>query len=435
VRRRFRLRLALRGLAITLGFGLLALALSAWGMDHFRYTALAITAFRVFTWTALGGLVLRFLVLPLSTRLPDERVALYVEEHDPSLQAALLSAVELGSRARGAGAARRLSELSRRLVEQAERRCEEIDYRRLVERRSLQRMSGLFSGVATAGMVAALVSPAFIRQAVPFLLAPWNTGASRSPYAIRVEPGHGTVARGADQDIVAHLEGFDSDEVELAVQRGGAAGWERWPMTVEPGRPGHRFMLLDVGSRTEYFVEANGVRSELYRLDVVDVPYVARIDLQYRFPEYTGSRRRRSRTAATSRRSEALASSCGSRRRCRCRADGWWSRASRPRPLERGADGTLAGFRGRARGLLPDRAAHSRRPPPDGLARLRDRRPRGPAAAHPHAEAGPRRPGHLDRGSVHGGRGRGRLRLSKLELVYSIGGAPEKTVALHGGRR
>ena len=165
VRRRFRLRVALRGLAITLGFGLLALAASAWGMDHFRYTPTAIAAFRAFAWTALAGLSVRFLVLPLLVRLPDERVALYIEEHDPSLQAALLSAVELGPERVERERPDVSPELSRRLVEQAERRCEEIDYRRLVERRSLQRMSGLLSGVATAGMLAALLSPAFIRHA------------------------------------------------------------------------------------------------------------------------------------------------------------------------------------------------------------------------------------------------------------------------------
>ncbi|MFI4946217.1 MAG: hypothetical protein ACHP85_23270, partial [Burkholderiales bacterium] len=288
VRRRFRLRLGLRGLAITLGFGLLALAASAWGMDHFRYTPFAIAAFRVFAWTALAGLGVRFLVLPLLVRLPDERVALYIEEHDPSLQAALLSAVELGPERVERERPDVSPDLSRRLVEHAERRCEEIDYRRLVERRSLQRMSGLLTGVATAGMLAALLSPAFIRHAVPFLLSPWGAGGSRSPYAIQVEPGHAKVARGADQTIVAHLEGFDSDEVQLVLQRGERAEWQRSPMTVEPGQPGHRYMVLDVSARTEYFVEANGVRSDLFRLDVVDVPYVARIDLEYRFPEYTG---------------------------------------------------------------------------------------------------------------------------------------------------
>jgi hypothetical protein len=404
-------------------------------MDHFRYTALAITAFRVFTWTALAGLVLRFLVLPLSTRLPDERVALYVEEHDPSLQAALLSAVELGPERVARERPDVSPELSRRLVEQAERRCEEIDYRRLVERRSLQRMSGLFSGVATAGMVAALVSPAFIRQAVPFLLAPWNTGASRSPYAIRVEPGHGTVARGADQDIVAHLEGFDSDEVELAVQRGGAAGWERWPMTVEPGRPGHRFMLLDVGSRTEYFVEANGVRSELYRLDVKDVPYVSRIDLQYRFPEYTGLAPEPIEdggdvAALRGTRVELRVSTTVPVAGGRLVVEG-----EPPRPLERGADGTLAGAFEVAREAfyrieLPSADGTFQAGSPDyAIDVLEDQpplirvlKPGRDAQVTSIEEVFTEVEAEDDFG------------LTKLELVYSIGGAPEKTIALHGGR-
>ena len=66
--------------------------------------------------------------------------------------------------------------------------------------------------------------------------------------------------------------------------------------------------------------------------------------------------------------------------------------------------------RGHPRRVLPDRAPVHRRPPPDRLARLRHRRPRRPAAAHPHAQAGAGRPGHLDRGGLHRGRGRGRLR-------------------------
>jgi len=272
VRHRWRLRVALRGTAITLGFGLVAFAVSAYGMDHFRYTPTAIAAFRVLAWTALAGLTVRFLVLPLFVRLPDERVALYIEEHDPSLQAALLSAVELAPERVERERPDFSSDLSRRLVDQAVRHCEEFDYRRVVERRSLQRMSGLLSAVATAGMMVTLLSPAFIRQAVPFLLTPWDSDEAESPYSIEIEPGHVTLARGADQTIVAHLQGFDSDEVELALQRGDGSDWERWPMMVEPGLPGHRFIVLDVDARIDYLVEASGVRSGLFRLDVVDVP-------------------------------------------------------------------------------------------------------------------------------------------------------------------
>ena len=212
VRRRWRLKTALKGSAIALGFGLVAFAISAYGMDHFHYTSTAIAAFRVLTWTALVGLVVRFLVLPLAVRLPDERVALYIEEHDPSLQAALLSAIKLNPDQVEKDRPDLSPGLARRLVDQAALRCQEIDYGRLVEGRSLQRMSGLLSGVATAGMVAALLSPALIRQALPFLLVPWDSQAAVSPYSIEIEPGHLTLARGADQTIVANVLGEESAE-------------------------------------------------------------------------------------------------------------------------------------------------------------------------------------------------------------------------------
>src|SRR5207342_3052177 len=37
-----------------------------------------------------------------------------------------------------------------------------------------------------------------------------------------------------------------------------------------------------------YFVEAAGVRSPTYKLKVVDLPYVQRLELEYHFPAYTG---------------------------------------------------------------------------------------------------------------------------------------------------
>src|SRR5690606_28332892 len=37
-----------------------------------------------------------------------------------------------------------------------------------------------------------------------------------------------------------------------------------------------------------YYVEADGVRSAVYRIDVADLPYVQRLDLEYRFPAHTG---------------------------------------------------------------------------------------------------------------------------------------------------
>jgi hypothetical protein len=50
----------------------------------------------------------------------------------------------------------------------------------------------------------------------------------------------------------------------------------------------HSLMVFDLHEAMEYYVEAGGVRSPVYRVEVVELPYVETIDLTYHFPRYTG---------------------------------------------------------------------------------------------------------------------------------------------------
>ena len=54
----------------------------------------------------------------------------------------------------------------------------------------------------------------------------------------------------------------------------------------ESGR--HEIFLFDLDEATDYYVESSGVRSPVYRIDVADLPYVQRIDLEIRYPAYAG---------------------------------------------------------------------------------------------------------------------------------------------------
>ena len=47
-------------------------------------------------------------------------------------------------------------------------------------------------------------------------------------------------------------------------------------------------MLFHVEKQTEYFVEANGVRSPAFTMTVLDLPTVENLVLEYHFPAYTG---------------------------------------------------------------------------------------------------------------------------------------------------
>lgn len=288
VRRRWRLKNALRGAAITLAAGAAVLLASAWGIERLGFSPGAIVALRVMLLVAVVALLIRFVLVPLFRRVSDERVALYIEEHEPSLQATVVSALEAGAAKDGHGAEVSPAFVAR-LVESAIQRCREADAGRAVEHRGLLGSTGALAAAAAVTLAALLFSPAVVRHGASVLLFPWKRAEAASPYRIDVQPGHTTVARGADQRIDARLHGFTATQVEVATRTGPNGEWQRWPMTtVEGDSTAFSFLLFDIDVATDYYVEAEGVRSAVYRIEVADLPYVQRLDLEYRFPAYTG---------------------------------------------------------------------------------------------------------------------------------------------------
>ena len=287
-RKRWRLKLLLRGVAIVAGLALLMFLAAAYTLEWARFSPASILALRIVTALVLAVAAAVFLVRPLVRRVTDEQVALYLEEHEPSLQATLVSAVEASRRAGESSAQHSTSAaLVRRLVEQAIDRCATVDAARGVERQPLRRYAATVGAVALSAGAVFLLGPAFIRHAASALLLVSRSVEAAAPYRIDVTPGHATVPRGADQQIAARLQGFAADDASLMVRRTAGGAFESLPLVRgEDGR--HEGMLFDLSGPMEYFVEAGGVRSPVFTLKVVDLPYVQRLELEYHFPAYTG---------------------------------------------------------------------------------------------------------------------------------------------------
>ena len=152
----------------------------------------------------------------------------------------------------------------------------------------MRRAAGSLAIVFAVAVAASLIAPPALTRGVGLLFAPWGDIADANPYRVRVEPGDAAIPRGADLWISARLEGFDAANVDLRVRSGEAAGWETVPMTLDPQDGAFRHLLLGIGEATDYLVDADGVASPSYRIEVEDVPYAARVDLTYRYPAHTG---------------------------------------------------------------------------------------------------------------------------------------------------
>ena len=294
VRNRWRLRIALRGLAVMLAAGLTAFLISSYGLEFFKFSAEAVVAFRALTYLSLAGLAFWYLIRPLARSVTDEQVALYLEEHDPSLETAVLSALEEARRGERLGSPDYSPALVDRLIQSAVEHCRSLDWGSAVEREQIRRSSSYLALVTAAALLAFILGPSYLRYGASALMTPTGSVEAASPYHIEVLPGDITIARGSDLNVTAQLLGFETNDVNLFMRSSPNSPYEQVPLIPREAVDGEAFpvdgfetVLFDVRDETDYFIEAIGVRSSTFTVDVIDLPYVEHIELEYHFPAYT----------------------------------------------------------------------------------------------------------------------------------------------------
>ncbi|GIW51221.1 MAG: hypothetical protein KatS3mg081_0576 [Gemmatimonadales bacterium] len=282
VYRRWLARMILRGLGVAGVVAVLSALAGAWIVELARFSDAAIMATRVAATLLVLAAAYWFLARPLARRPSHTQIALYLEEHEPSLRSSVLSAAELyrsGSRPDASPA------FVDRVVKEAVEELGRVQYGRRIERAPLAK-AGALAAAAFVGAIGVFGGPGSLGRAASALL-PW-AGSVEPPYGIEVLPRDTVVARGSDLRVEARLLNFDASEVELAVKRESSPEWERAPMAVDEETGRHTAFLLKLGEPVQFFVEAAGVRSQVINVNVADLPYVQDIALEYRFPAYTG---------------------------------------------------------------------------------------------------------------------------------------------------
>src|SRR5918993_4250545 len=252
VRARWRFKLLMRGAVCMAGLTLGIFLLAAYGMEWARFSPASVLAGRVALAAVLAAGAVWFLVRPMRRRVTDEQVAMYLEEHEPSLQATLISAVEASREGRPQSAA-----LVNKVVQQAIEKCAEADAARRVERLPMRRYATALAVVGVVALVAMLIGPGFLRNAASALFAFSPDISAAAPYRINVTPGNREVHKGADQPVSAALIGFDAEDVVIMARRAPGAKWEALPL-IASDKGGYEGMLFDIAAPLEYYVTADG---------------------------------------------------------------------------------------------------------------------------------------------------------------------------------
>jgi hypothetical protein len=285
VRNRWRLARVVRGAAVALAGIVVTLVAASLILEASNYAANVVVAARAMLAVVAVALIGWCVVRPMLPRPGDDQVALYVEEHEPTLEGALVSAVEVS----GSGATARpiSSAIAERVRGMAIERSQAIGGGRRVDARGSRLAFASLAAASATLLMVLTFGPDSLRYGMGALLTPWKSAETVNPFRLDILPGDATVARGASVVISAMPVGFQPGSAELWARTSDTTQWRRIPMS---GDSTARFSarLLDVSAATEYLVETNGLRSRTFKLSVADLPYARRLDLEYRFPAYTG---------------------------------------------------------------------------------------------------------------------------------------------------
>src|ERR1051326_7584085 len=282
-RSRRQLLLSLRGVAISLGVVAVLLLLTGWVAHRYRYNGGALLTLRIGALLMVLATLYFALLRPLFKRISDARLARLIEEHSPGAGDRLVAAVEYSNTESRVSPA-----LMSRLYQDANSVSATLDVGNVIRRSRLL----IYGGAALASLLIFTAvlkwGPKEISEGVAQLVTPTTLAASPNAFSIKVKPGTARVPKGSDQDIVATLVNFDSQQVTIfARPLGSKDDFQGQMMEPAKARTDFFFSIFNIQDSMEYFVESNTVRSEVFKLNVVDLPYVKQLDLTLNFPSFT----------------------------------------------------------------------------------------------------------------------------------------------------
>jgi len=288
---------ALSGLAIVIteGIGILTVLLFLDWLYQPRPVV------RLCMWAvALAGivwLVLRHVAAPLSRKIPDEQIAMYIEEHRNDLDGVLITAAEFGrnrdSLAVGQGA------LIDMVLDQASSRAR-MAASHVVDLTRLKKYCIAAGAGIGLYILLATLFPNAIGHHVGRILKPWQATSEDlpkvAPGAVRLEPirfslskGDASLARGTSFDFEATLSRTTDKPVELNFRphaQGEAGKWQKLPMTEIEKLNGFQGTLSDVSESLDFYVSSGNDKSETHRLTVFDPLVIQSLEAVTHYPAY-----------------------------------------------------------------------------------------------------------------------------------------------------
>ena len=280
VERRLRLMAVTRGLAATAAAALVCTVVAVVLANYFAFSNRSVTGARLLLFFGVAFAIAAALVLPL-LRLNRRRAAREAEQKYPQFEERLLTLSEKLDQNSADPFLPLLAEDTLSVAQHA-------------EPKEVAKSSWLF-GFSSAAVVSTLVllwlalsGPGFLGYGTSLLWGSLPKAGMKPYYDIQVEPGNRTVRKRADQVITARLMGFSAQKVRFVGKYASSSQWEQAEMRTQPDGTAYEFVIAGVPESLEYYVEAGGVRSKTFKLNVIELPSVKSMTTTYHYPAWTG---------------------------------------------------------------------------------------------------------------------------------------------------
>lgn len=285
VRRRLRASLASRGLGALALTALLATVCGVYAANKLAFSTAGMIGARTLLLVSAAAVIVMLLVRPLRG-LGARRAADEAERRSPAFGGRLDAWVDQTARMRRAGAP--ASPLLDLLQEDTLRVAESVPVDDVVGRGRI--LSFAAAAVAAAAALVWLGSsgPGYWQYGASRLWTGWFAAGDAPLYEIAVEPGDTTVRRGANLTVAARPLGFDPAGVDIYAKFESSVDWEKAPMRPQLEGSGYEFTFSAVREPLRYYMVSGRVRTSPFNVDVVVMPNVENIVLEYEFPAWTG---------------------------------------------------------------------------------------------------------------------------------------------------
>ncbi len=238
-----------------------------------------------------------FCVRPILHKPSLEELALKVEAEFPDLQNRLIAGLQLSGHLKDnpEGYSTGLIEM---VIRQAESVSAGLNLRRIIDRSSIHRMGRLAAALVTLSLVFGLLFPGAFRGSLFVFSHPLTEFAPPPEFSFVISPGNAEAVKFSDVRVKISVEGQKPGSVDFFWRNEGAS-WNREKLSQKRSavdaaaqeaanlQPDFVWQAKEVKRSFQYYVQAKGVRSEQYKITVVDKPRVIGLKLTLDYPGYT----------------------------------------------------------------------------------------------------------------------------------------------------